>query len=125
MEEIYRFKTPSDNKTPAKPKEVYKFDYLKELVLSWNIDILKDLNERTALSALPMGLFVFVYPFLDPNGDEVNDVSEWSRQREEYIKKLVQEIRFKMKHGVFDQKKELEMLRYASSRCDRKEDKES
>lgn len=125
MEEIYRFKTSSDNYAPPKPKVTYKFDYLKELVLQWDLDILKDLSEQEALSMLPMGLLVWVFPFLDPNGDEIDDVSEWSRQREEYIKNLVQEIRSKIKDGVFDLEKELEILRKnASCGCNREEDKE-
>ena len=107
-------------------EKVYKFDYLKESVLQWDIDILKDLNEQMAFSALPMGLFVWAFPFLDPNGDEIDDVSEWSRQREEYIKNLVQEIRSKIEQGVFDQEKELELLRRdAGDGCDREEDKKS
>lgn len=124
MDEIYRFKTPSDNWTPPKPKVVYKFDYLKEWILEWDPEIIKKITVDQVLF-LPFGLFVFSNPFLDYYGDEVEDISEWTRQREEYAKKLVQEIRFKIRYNVFDRDKELEMLKYASSGCNREENKES
>ena len=124
MEEIYRFKTPSENKTPPKLKVVYKFDYLKEWILKWDPEVIKDITVDQVLF-LPFGLFIFSYPFLDPYGDKVEDISEWTRQREEYAKKLVQEIRFKIRHNVFDQEKELELLKDASDRCNREENKES
>jgi hypothetical protein len=102
----------------------YKFDYMKEWVLEWDLEVIKNITVDQVLF-LPFGLFIFSNPFLDYNGDEVEDISEWTRQREEYAKKLVQEIRFKIRYNVFDRDKELEMLKYASNRCNREENKES
>ena len=103
--------------------KLYKFDYMKEWVLEWDLEVIKNITVDQVLF-LPFGLFVFSNPFLDYNGDKVEDISEWTRQREEYAKQLVQEIRFKIRYNVFDRDKELEMLRYASSGCNREEDKE-
>lgn len=88
----------------------YKFDYLKKWVLEWDLEVIKNITVDQVLF-LPFELFVFSNPFLDHYGDEVEDISEWNRQREEYAKKLVQEIRFKIRHNVFDRDKELELLK--------------
>ena len=130
MEEIYRFKTPSENNTPPKPKVTYRFDYMKEWVLQWRPEFVKNLTVKDVLMlpwdiALPWLMPEEYIPARDHYGQYIESIEEWSKQRKEYAKKLVQEIKFKMKHGVFDQEKELEMLKYASDRCNREENKES
>lgn len=126
----YRFRTPSDNRIPPKPKVTYKFDYIKEWVLQFGPEHIKNLTINDVLMlpwdiALPWVMPDEYIPPRDHYGICIEDIEEWNRQRKEYAEKLVQEIKFKMKQGVFDQEKELEMLRYGSNRSNREENEKS
>ena len=64
----------------------YRFDYIKEDVDKWNPQIPRDYY---TISFLPFGLLLTT-PIRDYYGEEVDDAQEWLRQRDEYIKKLVE-----------------------------------
>jgi hypothetical protein len=126
MDEMYKSIALSENNTP---EVIYRFDYMKEWVLQFRPECIKNLTVRDVLMlpwdiALPWFTFEEYIPARDHYGVYIEDIEEWSKQRKEYAEKLVKEIKFKIRHGIFDQKKELEILRNASSGCNREENKE-
>ena len=64
----------------------YNFDYIEEDLLK-NIDNIRDIE--TWVRTLPFGLFFWIWPPTDPNGEEVEDLELWHKQREEFISSLL------------------------------------
>ena len=76
-------------RTNEQTSKRYRFDYIKEDVDKWDSRVPKDYY---TISFLPLGLLLTT-PIRDYYGEEVDDVQEWLRQREEYIKKLVEQYK--------------------------------
>ena len=77
----------------------YKFDYIREWVEKWNPNIPKTVERMEQLPwdvLLPwIGFdenFKMTITFAkDHYGDEIEDLDEWLRQRDEYIRNLAKE----------------------------------
>ena len=92
----------------------YCFDFIRESVLSWHMDILeKGVDEGMIEMSTPMGIFVYSFPFLDPYGEEIEDIDEYKKQREEYVKNLAEEINILLKN---DRDSKLDKIRTWFSR---------
>lgn len=68
----------------------YKFDYIREWVEKWNPNIPKTVEQ---MEHLPWDVLL---PWAgvsakDHYGDEIEDLGEWLRQRDEYIRNLAKE----------------------------------
>lgn len=74
-------------RTNEQTQKRYRFDYIKEDVDKWDPRLPKDYDR---ISFLPFGLLLTT-PIRDYYGEEVDDAQEWLRQRDEYIKKLVEQ----------------------------------
>lgn len=71
----------------------YCFDFIRESVLSWHMDVLEDgVDEDKIEMSTPMGILVYSFPFLDSYGEEIEDMDEYKKQRKEYVKNLAEEI---------------------------------
>lgn len=80
----------------------YKFDYIRETVLKWDKKNITPstisftpfyLSAPLILPELIDGKLKTIYiPPKDYYGEIVDDVTEWFEQREEYIKKLIEEF---------------------------------
>ena len=76
----------------------YCFDFIRESVLSWNMDILeKGVNEGMIEMSTPMGILIYCNPFLDQYGEEIENLEEYYRQRAEYVRNLAEEINLLLK----------------------------
>ena len=63
------------------------------------MDVLEEgVDENKIELSTPMGILVFSYPFLDPYGEEIEDMGEYKKQREEYVKNLAEEINTLLKN---------------------------
>ena len=78
-------------------KKKYRFDYIKEEVMEWNPDVRKrcTLQMIEGIGSLMPPWFIpgeIYIPAHDKYGDEVEDMVDWSRQKDKYCKELYHEI---------------------------------
>jgi len=64
----------------------YRFDYIKEYAEQWGNSIPKTLAN---IERLPYNIIFFTTPIKDYYGEDIEDMSEWLKQRHEYCVKLV------------------------------------
>ena len=81
-------------------KKKYCFDYIKEDVMKWAPDVRKNVTKQM-LYMLPLRV---IFPFIMPDritppmdyyGEVIDNYGEWSKQREEYIDNLYNELKGK------------------------------
>ncbi len=78
----------------------YCFDYIKEDVMKWAPEVRKTMTKQM-IYMLPLRVsFPFIMPdritpAIDYYGEVIHDYGEWSRQREEYIDNLYNELKGK------------------------------
>lgn len=79
-------------------KKKYRFDYIKEDVMKWAPDVRKNVTKQM-LYMLPLRVqFPFISPEqitppIDYYGEVISDYNEWSKEREEYIENLYEELK--------------------------------
>ena len=85
-------------KTPIYKIKRYCFDYIKEDVMKWSPDVRKNVTKQM-LYMLPLRV---IFPFIMPDritppmdyyGEVIDNYGEWSKQREEYIDNLYNELK--------------------------------
>lgn len=79
-------------------KKKYCFDYIKEDVMKWAPDVRKTMTKQMIYMlpfrvTLPFIMPDQITPAIDYYGEEIHDYGEWSRQREEYIDNLYNELK--------------------------------
>jgi hypothetical protein len=78
----------------------YKFEYIREWVEKWNPDIPKTVEQMQ--SALPFDILLpwmglnddcelTIAPAKDHYGEDIYNLDEWHKQRDEYIENLARE----------------------------------
>ena len=75
-------------------KKIYRFDYIKEMVEKWAPGVPRTYQQINFLPwriTLPWIMPDCFIPAKDYYGEVIEDLEEWHRQREEYIKNLVKE----------------------------------
>jgi hypothetical protein len=80
----------------------YKFDYIKEVVDSWNEEVKKRLTKDMIINTpyyvtLPYVGLTDTHEFktsnlIDYYGQEIDDFEEWNKEREEYIDRLFEKL---------------------------------
>ena len=76
----------------------YCFDYIKEDIMKWAPDVRKNVTKQM-IYMLPLRV---IFPFIMPDritppmdyyGEVIDNYGEWSKQREEYIDNLYNELK--------------------------------
>ena len=81
-----------------KSSHTYRFDYIRDEVLTWNPDVLRKCTVEFLLQVLPHTIHpAFISrssstPTTDYYGEEIEDMKDYLNQRVEYISALHKEI---------------------------------
>lgn len=85
-------------RTPVYDTKKYCFDYIREDVMKWALDVRKNVTKQM-LYMLPLRV-AFPYfmpdryiPAMDYYGEVIDNYGEWKRQREEYIEDLYKQLK--------------------------------
>ncbi len=81
----------------------YRFDYIEEWVEQWNPCVPRTVEQIQTLPwdillpfiTLDENYNLVVIPAMDHYGEEIYDLNEWHKQRDEYIKKLANKYKEK------------------------------